>query len=270
MSAKKNDPLNGAVQLKIYEIEPNREQPRKVFDEAALAELADSIARHGVLQPLMVRPLSDGGYQLVAGERRWRAARMAGLSEVPVIIRPMNDQAMMEIAMIENLQREDLNPVEEAEGYRHLMESCNLTQEEVAKTVGKSRPAVANALRLLALPKDVLQKVSEGQLTPGHGRSLLAFPSEQIPQLAEDVVKKGLTVRELERMAKALNRKKADDDELRPVRRNVFLDEVELALSEQLGRRVRVNNNGMSGMLEVEFYNLEDLRDLAQRLGREE
>jgi ParB family chromosome partitioning protein len=268
MSIKK-DPLNGAVQLKIYEIEPNRDQPRKVFDETALAELADSIARHGVLQPLMVRPLDDGGYQLVAGERRWRAARMAGLTEVPVVIRPMNDQAMMEIAMIENLQREDLNPVEEAEGYRHLMETCNLTQEEVAKTVGKSRPAVANALRLLALPADVLQKVSEGLLTPGHGRSLLAFPANQIPQLAEDVIKKGTTVRELERMAKALNRKK-DDDGVKAVRRNVFLDEVELALSEQLGRRVRVNNNGMSGMLEVEFYNLEDLRDLAQRLGREE
>lgn len=270
MSVKKSDPMMGAVMLKIYEIEPNRDQPRKVFDETALAELSDSIARHGVLQPLMVRPLPDGGYQLVAGERRWRAARMAGLTEVPVVIRPMNDQAMMEIAMIENLQREDLNPVEEAEGYRHLMESCNLTQEEVAKIVGKSRPAVANSLRLLALPEDVLKKVSDGQLSPGHGRSLLAFPAEQISQLAEDAVKKGTTVRELERMAKALNRKKTDDDGIKAVRRNVFLDEVELALAEQLGRRVKVNNDGMSGMLEIEFYNLDDLRDLAQRLGRED
>ena len=259
-----------AIKLKIHEIEPNRDQPRKVFDEAALAELSDSIAQHGVLQPLLVRPLLDGGYQLVAGERRWRAARMAGLTEVPVVIRSMTDQEMMEIALIENLQREDLNPVEEAEGYRHLMDTCDLTQEEVAKIVGKSRPAIANAMRLLALPADVLKKISEGELSPGHGRSLLAFPEDQIPELAAESVKKGYTVRDLERMAKALNRKQKEGVPEKPVRRNTYLDEVELALAGQLGRKVKVHNNGTSGTLEIQFYNLDDLRDLAQRLGREE
>lgn len=255
------------VQLKLHEIEPNREQPRKIFDEAALAELADSIAQHGVLQPLLVRPMLDGGYQLVAGERRWRAARMAGLTEVPVVIRSMTDREMMEIALIENLQREDLNPVEEAEGYRSLMEACGLTQEEVAKIVGKSRPAVANAMRLLALPQDVLQQVSEGVLSPGHGRSLLAFPEEKIPEVAAEAVKKGLTVRDLERMAKTQGRKKKD--EAQPVRRNTYLDEVELALTSQLGRKVKVVNNGTSGTLEIQFFSLEDLKELAQRLGGE-
>jgi ParB family chromosome partitioning protein len=181
-----------------------------------------------------------------------------------------DDKTVLELALVENLQRQDLNPMEEAVGYRQLMTEHLLTREQVAERVGKSRPAVANALRLLALPEDVLKKVSDGQLSPGHGRSLLAFPAEQIPQLAEDAVKKGTTVRELERMAKALNRKKNDDDNIKAVRRNVFLDEVELALAEQLGRRVKVNNDGMSGMLEIEFYNLDDLRDLAQRLGRED
>ena len=199
MSVKKSDPMMGAVMLKIYEIEPNRDQPRKVFDETALAELSDSIARHGVLQPLMVRPLPDGGYQLVAGERRWRAARMAGLTEVPVVIRPMNDQAMMEIAMIENLQREDLNPVEEAEGYRHLMETCNLTQEEVAKIVGKSRPAVANALRLLQLSDEILQHVRAGSLSAGHARALLSLKSEKKQQsAAQKIMALGLSVRQAE------------------------------------------------------------------------
>ena len=169
-----------AVKLKISEIEPNREQPRKEFDDAALAELADSIAQHGVLQPLLVRPLIGGGYQLVAGERRWRASRMAGLTEVPVVVRQMSDQEMMELALIENLQREDLSPMEEAEGYRTLMEGYSLTQEEVAQIVGKSRPAVANSLRLLALPNEIGEMVRSGELSAGHARALLAFPQEQM------------------------------------------------------------------------------------------
>lgn len=259
-----------AVKLKINEIEPNRDQPRKEFDEAALAELSDSISQHGVLQPLLVRPLLDGGYQLVAGERRWRAARMAGLTEVPVVIRSMTDREVMELALIENLQREDLNPVEEAEGYRHLMESYDLTQEDVARIVGKSRPAVSNAMRLLALPSDVLKMVSNGTLSSGHARCLLAFPQEQIAQLAHDATQKGWTVRDLERMAKAQNRKPRKAAQPEGItRRNTYLDEVELALNAELGRRVKVVSNGNGGTLEVEFYNLDDLRDLAERLGRE-
>ncbi len=254
------------VKLKINEIEPNRDQPRKEFDEAALAELADSIAQHGVLQPLLVRPLLDGGYQLVAGERRWRAARMAGLVEVPVVIRSMTDREMMELALIENLQREDLNPVEEAEGYRQLMDAYSLTQDDVARIVGKSRPAVANAMRLLALPGEVLTMVRTGELSSGHARSLLAFPADQMLPVAQQTKQKGWTVRDLERMAKSLSRKKA-----KPAAhsRNTYLDEVELALNGQLGRRVRVVGTGTSGTLEIEFYNLDDLHDLAERLGRE-
>ena len=254
------------VKLSINDIEPNRDQPRKEFDEQALSELADSIAQHGVLQPLLVRPILDGGYQLVAGERRWRAARMAGLTEVPVVIRSMSDREMMELAMIENLQREDLNPVEEAEGFRQLMEMYDLTQEDVAKAVGKSRPAVANAMRLLGLPSDVLGLVRSGSLSSGHARCLLSFPTEQVHEVAQEVLKKNLTVRDLEKMAKAVHRKPRAAAE-KP-RRAPFFDEVELALKTQLGRRVRVvNASGDTGTLEIEFYDRDDLRDLAGKLG---
>ena len=256
-----------AVTLKISEIEPNREQPRKEFDEASLAELADSISQHGVLQPLLVRPLIDGGYQLVAGERRWRASRMAGLTEVPVVIRQMSDQEMMELALIENLQREDLSPVEEAEGYRTLMETYELTQDEVAKIVGKSRPAVANALRLLALPDEVVAMVREGTLSSGHARCLLSFPKEEISARAKDAVERSLSVRELEKMAKAQNGVKRQAGAAR--RRDTFFEEVEIALAQQLGRRVRVTGGERKGTLEIEFYNKEELRDLAERLAAE-
>ena len=182
--------------LKLTEIEPNREQPRKDFDEKALSELADSIREHGVLQPLLVRPLKNGRYQLIAGERRWRASRMAGLTEVPVIVRDLDDQAAMELALIENLQRTDLNIMEEAAGYRELMERYGMTQEVVAKRVGKSRPAVANALRMLALPEATAKLVREGKLTAGHARALLGLPDPaEIDPLAERVLAEGLSVR---------------------------------------------------------------------------
>ena len=196
------DENESAIQLKINEIEPNRQQPRKEFDESALMELAGSIAQHGILQPLLVRPVIGNGYQLVVGERRWRAARMAGLTEVPVIIRQMSDQEMMELALIENLQREDLNAWEEAEGFRQLMDSYQMTQEEVAKVVGKSRPAIANSLRILGVPASVAEMIKDGILTAGHARALLAFPENEIEAAAKEAAEKGLSVRELEKLSK--------------------------------------------------------------------
>ena len=189
--------------LPLNEIMPNKEQPRKTFDEGALQELADSITQHGVLQPLLVRPLVTGGYQLVAGERRWRASRMAGLKEVPVVVKELSDVETMEIAIIENLQREDLNPIEEAEGLQALIDRCGFTQEEVATSVGKSRPAIANALRLLKLPQEVRDMTKNGEISAGHARALLSFDNEaMIYEVAQNIVKNNLTVRDVERLAK--------------------------------------------------------------------
>lgn len=254
---------SGAVELKISELEPNREQPRREFDEKAMAELADSIAQHGLLQPLLVRPLFGGGYQIVAGERRWRAARMAGLSEVPAVVREMSDHEVMELALIENLQREDLTPLEEANGYQTLLDKYGMTQEEVAKTVGKSRPAVANALRLLHLPEAIREMVERGELSAGHARTLLAFPDEaSMLEAAQKAVEQGLSVRELERMAKKAAEAQKEGEKPRPTRRIPYFDEVELSLHEHLGRKVRVAGNKTKGTLQIEFYGEEDLQRL--------
>lgn len=253
------------ISLPIRDIQPNRGQPRKQFDETALADLAASISRHGVLQPLLVRPLTDGSYQLVAGERRWRAARMAGLSEVPVVVREMSEQEAAELALIENLQREDLNPMEEALGFKTLMENYGLTQEETAQAVNKSRPAVANALRLLNLPEPVAHLVAEGRVSAGHARALLAIPSaEEQVALAGLAAKGALSVREIEKKAKRAAGKK--DESALPSHRNSFYDEVELALTEQLGRRVKVQEGRKGGLLQIEFYSQDDLRMLANDL----
>lgn len=253
------------VTLPLDEIVPNREQPRKQFDDEALADLSASIAQHGVLQPLLVRPMPDGSYQLVAGERRWRASRMAGLSEVPVVVRDMDEQEAAELALIENLQREDLNPMEEAIGYRTLMESYGMTQEQTAQVVNKSRPAVANALRLLQLPQEVADLVAAGRLSAGHARTVLAFDSVEAQIAAADAaVNKGLSVRELEKMAKAA--KKAPRNPKEPARRDSFYDEVELALKESLGRQVKVTVAPKGGTLQLEFFDAEDLRALANKL----
>ena len=211
----------GSTVLPVSEIEPNRSQPRRDFDEESLRELADSIAAHGVLQPLLVRPLAEGGYQLVAGERRWRASRMAGLFEVPVIIREMTDSEMMQIAMIENLQRENLNPVEEAMGYRMLIDEYHLTQEEISKSVGKSRPVIANALRILSLPKEILDMVSEGKISAGHARALLGFSdkAEQM-RVARSINAKDLTVRDVEKLVKSFD--KPDKREMEISHENIF------------------------------------------------
>ena len=238
--------------LPINDIEPNRDQPRKTFDEEALGELAKSIADHGVIQPLLVRPMTDGSYQLIAGERRWRASRMAGLTEVPVVIREMSDSEAMELALVENLQREDLNPIEEARGFQLLMETYALTQEQAASRVGKSRPAVANAMRLLLLPDDVLRMVETGTLSAGHARALLGLPqSEDMVQMAKLIVEKGLSVRETERMVKTAAQDKPKREK-RVKKRDVFYDEAELAFSEALGRQAKVFlSSGGKGTVEI-------------------
>ena len=252
------------VALRISEIEPNRAQPRKQFDEDALSELASSISQHGVLQPLLVRPLPNGRYLLVAGERRWRAARIAGLTEVPVVIREMTDQEAAELALIENLQREDLNPMEEAIGYRTLMDTYGMTQEEAAQAVNKSRPAVANALRLLHLPDELAAMVHSGTLSAGHARTLLSFETrEEQLMAAKAAVEQELSVRALEKMAKAAKKPRS---ERVAERRDTFYDEAERILTEQLGRKVRVTVKGDNGTLQLEFYGKDDLTALADRL----
>lgn len=259
------DDMVATNRLPINEIVPNKDQPRKTFDEGALNELADSIVQHGVLQPLLVRPLPNGGYQLVAGERRWRASRKAGLKEVPVVIKELSDIETMEIAIIENLQREDLNPIEEAEGLQALIDRCGFTQEEVATSVGKSRPAIANALRLLKLPEEVRQMTKDGEISAGHARALLAFDNEAlIYEAAQNIIRNNLTVRDVERLAK-MTEKPVKSRSAK--RRDSFYDEVELSLTEVLGRKVKVYNGRGKGTLEIEFYSAEDLKEIANKLG---
>lgn len=262
--AENTSETEGTVELKINDIDPNRTQPRKEFDDEALRALAESIQEHGVLQPILVRPLFMGGYQIIAGERRWRAARMAGLTTIPAVIRDMDDEATMEAALIENLQREDLNPMEEAMGYNNLILNYGLTQEEVAKTIGKSRPAIANSLRLLSLPEEVIDMLSKGELSAGHGKALLAFktPEEQIAN-AEKAVKEGTSVRELEKLA---GKKKKDAGEKKEQPQNHYYEEVRLALNEHLGRKVMLSGSKKKGEIRIEFYGEEDLKNLLSDL----
>lgn len=267
MLENNTDSMVSTDTLAINDIIPNKEQPRKTFDEVALQELADSIKQHGVLQPLLVRPLTTGGYQLVAGERRWRASRLAELKEVPVIIKELSDTEAMEIAIIENLQREDLNPIEEAEGLQALIDKCGYTQEEVATSVGKSRPAITNALRLLRLPEEVRQMTKDGDISAGHARALLAFDNEPMMlECAKQIVDKKLTVRDVEKMAKRPSKSKSKAAETRG--RDSFYDEVELALSDALGTKVKVYNGRNKGTLEIEFYTLDDLKNIANAIAK--
>lgn len=255
---------DGARLLPISDIEPNRDQPRKQFDDAALRELADSIAEHGVIQPLLVRPVGGGVYQIVAGERRWRASRLAGLTEVPAVVKELSDSETMEIALVENLQREDLDPIEEAEGIAQLIETYNLTQDQAAQKLGKSRPAVANALRLLNLPGEVREMIRQDKLTQGHARALLALDTpEAITDAAQEIVAKGLSVREAEKLAKspAPRPKKAAGVARRPV----FIEEAQLALTEYFGRPVKLSG-GTKGKIELEYYSEEDLVSLTKKL----
>ncbi len=254
----------GVVTLRLTEIEPNRNQPRTNFDEDALSELADSIARHGLIQPIVVRPTSSGAYQIVAGERRWRACRMAGLSEVPVIIKELDDQKYFEIALIENLQREDLNAVEEAQGYRTLIDTYGLTQEQVAESVGKSRSAITNSLRLLNLDEKALEALKLGKITAGHARAILAADSDELAAEMLKAALAGASVRELEAMTKV----KTKVQKLTPpTAKNNFYSEVEISLKNELGRKVDIKSKGKGkGTITLEFYSDEELADFAKKL----
>ena len=259
---------DGAVKLNINDIESNRGQPRKDFDETALSELADSIAQHGLIQPIVVKPTAQGRYSIIAGERRWRACRMAGLNEVPVIIKDADDQTLMEIALIENLQREDLNAVEEALGYSSLIDSFGLTQDEVAKKMGKSRSAVTNALRLLALNDAELEALRRGTITAGHARALLSCDDEEARAKMLLAAADGASVRELERLAAAAKKKPAAKKA--ETKKPTFYSEVELSLKDSLHRRVKITPAGNGkGTITLEFFNDAELSEFAKKLAGE-
>jgi ParB family chromosome partitioning protein len=261
------DAHSGYLSLRVAEVEPNRSQPRRHFDDTALADLADSIRLHGVITPLIVRRRSSGAYQIIAGERRWRAARMAGLTHLPAIVLDADDRKVAELALIENLQREDLNALEIAEGYRSLMDEFGMTQEDVARQVGRSRPAVTNALRLLSLPDAVKERLADGALTEGHARALLALPNASVQEKAAVYVEQaGLSVRQTEAYVKKLLSGEEPKPAPTPAPPN-YLEEHERRLSERFSRRVRiVAARGDKGRVELEFYNPEDLESLLERL----
>ena len=254
--------------LPVQKLEPNPLQPRKLFEEAELQDLADSISQHGVIQPLTVRAGQNGYYQIIAGERRWRAARLAGLRTVPVVVIEADDKTAMELALIENLQRQDLNPMEEAMGYKQLMEEYGMTQEQVAERVAKSRPAVANSLRLLSLPPSIAQMVTSGAISAGHGRALLTLESESLQEKAAGkIVALSLSVRQAETMCK--NMAKAAEKEAKPEKPPLEVDyvaECEKTLSKALGRGVKIVRGRRKGRFELEFYGDEDLQRLYEAL----
>ena len=259
----------GSVSLPIAQVEPGLNQPRKHFEEEALADLAESIRQHGMIQPLTVRRLASGYYQIIAGERRWRAARMAGLEEVPATIIEADDRKVMELGLIENLQREDLNPMEEAAGYRSLIQDYGLTQEEAAHRVSKSRPAVANAMRLLSLPQEVQWLIEQGNLSAGHGRALLSLPApeEQI-QFAGEIMEKGYSVRETEERIRQRLQAQDQPAQARPAPSplRLYYKEAERQLTAGLGRRVTITQGKKKGKIALEYYDQEDLEGLMQAL----
>ena len=254
-----------SLYLPISQVESCAAQPRKQFDPDALADLADSIREHGIIQPLTVRKLQSGYYQIIAGERRWRAARMAGLDQVPAIVVEADDRKAMELAMIENLQREDLNPIEEAEGYRVLTEQYGMTQDECAQRVGKSRPTVANALRLLGLTEPVRAMVEDGRLSAGHARALLALGSKQQQAAAETVVKDSLSVRQAELLVKKLTAEKKEKPRKDALSVN-YVEEAARELGEKLGRPCRIVSGKKKGRVELEYYGTDDLNALLEAL----
>lgn len=260
-------PEKQSTELRLSQIVPNRDQPRKDFDDEELRQLSDSIAKHGLIQPILVRPLEDGSYQIVAGERRWRASRLAGLDKVPVVIREMDDRETMEVALIENLQREDLNPIEESLGYKQLMDTYGLTQEQVSSRVGKSRSAVANALRLLSLTEAETDAVKKGEISSGHARALLSIPYDDIRKEALQLAKGGASVRDIENISK---QQKPGIQMKRPKIKNKLYVETEAALANTLGRKVKISGNGKNGTLQIEFFSDDDLFDIAGKLAGEQ
>lgn len=257
----------GSVQLPISQVEPGLNQPRKRFDQEALADLADSIREHGIIQPLTVRRLSSGYYQIIAGERRWRAAKEAGLSEVPVVIIEADDRKVMELGLIENLQREDLNPMEEAEGYLVLLTDYGLTQEEVAQRMGKSRPAIANALRLTSLPPAVREKLTDGTLSAGHGRAVLMVEGEQAQiAFAQWITEQGLSVRQAEAAAKHFSLEPKVKKEKPVHEHQMYIDQAQKQLANHLGRKVKITAGKKKGRIELEYYNVDDLNNLLEQL----
>ena len=263
--------------IKLSELEPNKNQPRTFFDEEALRELADSIREHGILQALVVRPIDSGGYQIVAGERRWRAARMAGLSEVPAVIRQLEDDQTLEIAIIENLQREDLNAIELAQGCQNLIEQYGFTQDQVAEKLGKSRPAIANTVRLLGLPPSVQEGVKSGKISKGHAKALLSLEDPiLIEATAHKVLSDNILVREIEKMARQRKKEGGQLSFRMPVEKaaqehawpDSFHKEIEIALTEALGRKVKIIAKGNKSTLELEFYNKDELSEFAKKLSK--
>lgn len=249
--------------LPISQVEPGLNQPRKRFDEDTLNELAESIRIHGIIQPLTVRRLSTGYYQIIAGERRWRAAKAAGLQEIPAVIIEADDRKVMELGLIENLQREDLNPAEEARGYQTLMEEYGLTQEQVAQQMGKSRPAVTNTLRLLSLPEEVMQLLENGAISAGHARAILGAPSPALQkEAAKKVVESQLSVRQTEALIKTLQNEKQEKPKPQGPDISLYLGELEKQLSGRLGRKVKIAHKGKKGRIELEYYNEQDLETL--------
>ena len=259
----------GSVSLPISQVEPGLNQPRKRFDEEALSDLAESIRVHGIIQPLTVRRLASGYYQIIAGERRWRAAKAAGLREVPAVIIEADDRKVMELGLIENLQREDLNPAEEARGYRTLMEEYGLTQEQVARQMGKSRPAITNTLRLLALPDEVMKLVEENALSAGHARAILGAPTAALQkEAAARVVKEQLSVRQTEALIKSLQKEKKERPKTQGPDLSLYLGELEKDLAGRLGRKVKIAHKGKKGRIELEYYSDQDLEALLALLRR--
>lgn len=257
----------GISSVPLHKVEPNPLQPRREFDPESLQALADSITAHGMIQPLTVRELPGGYYQIIAGERRWRAARMAGLQEVPILVIEADDRKVMELALVENLQREDLNPMEEAQGYQTLMQDYGLTQAETAERVGKSRPAVANALRLLSLSEDMAELVRNGTLSPGHARALLGIKSEKLrKQAAQRIIALQLSVRQAESLCRNLEKPKPEDKEA-PLAVD-YIAECEKTLTRRLGRKVHIVNGKKKGRFELEFYGQDDLNRLLFALQR--
>lgn len=258
---------SGVTKVKLQKVEPNPNQPRKTFDEVELQALADSIREHGILQPLAVRDVGDGFYQIIAGERRWRAARLARLEEIPVVVIEADDRTVMELALIENLQRQDLNPMEEAEGYRVLMEEYGLTQEQAAERVGKSRPAVANALRLLALPDEVREMVTGGTLSAGHARAVLSLPTQRLQKnAAQKIIALRLSVRQAETMCKRMASELKAPPPPPVIPAVDYVAECEKALSKHLDRKVKIINGKRKGRFELEFYGQDDLQRLYDAL----